>query len=110
MDLLHIIASVDPAGGGPIEGIVRQDAACRAAGLDVRREVATLDPPDSPHIEQFPMRVHPLGQTKTGSRLPWRRALEHWGYTPRFVPWLRGNIDAYDAVIVNGLWNYAPFA
>lgn len=110
MKLLEIIASIDPAGGGPIEGVIRQDAACKAAGLGVVREVATLDPPDSPHLAAFPMRVHALGRGKTTSRLHWRRIQEHWGYAPDMVPWLHANLGRYDAVIVNGLWNYAPFA
>lgn len=110
MKLLHIIASIDPAGGGPIEGIVRQNAACVVAGLDVEREIATLDPPGSPLIKTFPMKVHALGRPRTGAKLPWRQFQEHWGYSPDMVPWLRANVGSYDAVIVNGLWNYAPFA
>ena len=110
MKLLHVIASIDPAGGGPIEGVVRQNAACVAAGLDVVREVATLDPPDSPLIEAFPMKVHALGRPRTGSRLPWRRLQEHWGYAPDMIPWLLSKRGQYDIMIVEGLWNYSAFA
>ena len=110
MNILHIIASVDPAGGGPLEGIVRQDAACRAAGLSGVRELVTLDPPGSPFLVDFPMTVHALGRPQSGAGDPLRRALDRWGYTPDLAPWLRENISRYDAVIVNGLWNYAPFA
>ena len=107
MRILHIIASVDPAGGGPIEGILRQDEACRAAGLDVSREILTLDPPDSPHLTSTRLKVHALGRRKDNSLLPWRRALEHYRYSPEFSPWLRAHISEYDLAIVNGLWNYA---
>lgn len=110
MQILHIIASVDPAHGGPIEGVVRQDASCQAAGVDGNREVLTLDPPDAPWIEGFPMRVYALGRPKRPTRTLWGRALQHWGYSPDVVPWLKANVRRYDAVIVNGLWNYAPFA
>lgn len=110
MNLLHIIASVNPAGGGPIEGIIRQDAACRAAGVAVVREVITLDPPDAPHVANFPFKVHAFGRLRRTSGLPWNRALDHWGYSPAMIPRLRANVSRYDAVIVHGLWNYAPFA
>jgi len=110
MKLLHVIATVSPAYGGPIEGVVRQDASCQAAGVGGDREVLTLDPPDAPWIEGFPMRVHALGRPKRPSRTLWGRALQHWGYSPEVVPWLKAHVGRYDAVIVNGLWNYAPFA
>jgi glycosyltransferase involved in cell wall biosynthesis len=38
--------------------------------------------------------------------LPWRR----YGYTRRLAPWLKANAQNYDAVIVNGLWNYTALA
>lgn len=110
MKILHIIASIDPNGGGPLEGVMRQDAACIAAGLDGERELLTLDPPDSPFLTSFPLKVHAMGRRRSDSRLLWRRALEHWGYSPDVVPWLRANLGCYDAVIVNGLWNYSSFA
>ena len=109
MRLLHIIASVDPAGGGPIEGIVRQDAACATATAFGVREIVTLDPPDASFLKGYPLMVHAIGLPRSGSRLLWRRALEHWRYSSAFVPWLRANLGHYDAVIVNGLWNYAAF-
>lgn len=109
MKLLEIISSADPAHGGPIEGIVRLDAASHAAGLGVTRELVTLDPPDAPFLADVPMRAHALGRARSGSRLPWRRALEHWGHSPDFEPWLRAHLADYDAAIVNGLWNYASF-
>ena len=32
-----------------------------------------------------------------------------YGFSPRFVPWLRENASRYDAVIVNGIWQYHSF-
>jgi glycosyltransferase involved in cell wall biosynthesis len=37
--------------------------------------------------------------------MPWLR----YGYSPRLVPWLRAHARDYDAIIVNGLWNYTAF-
>ncbi|MFC5345672.1 glycosyltransferase [Brevundimonas staleyi] len=110
MKLLHIIATANPESGGPIEGILRQNEACGGRDGPVKREFATLDPPDSPHLARVPMPVHALGGRKTGWRPPWRQALEHYGWSPDYVPWLRDNVGRFDAVIVHGLWNYAPFA
>lgn len=102
--ILHIIASVDPATGGPIEGILRQDEATRELG---QREILTLDPPDATFLSEMDIPVHAVGDR---SRPIWRRGfLSHYRYTPQLIPWIKANIASYDAVIVNGLWNYAAF-
>ena len=30
-----------------------------------------------------------------------------YGYSPHFVPWLKTNIHRFDAVVLNGLWNFS---
>lgn len=107
MNLLHIIASVDPADGGPIEGVRQQARTYREAGLEIH--VACLDCPEAPFVKDFPGKVFALGgPERTGwqAKLPWA----HYGYQARMVPWLRENIARYDAVIVNGLWNYSTLS
>ncbi len=96
MKILHIISSVNPAGGGPIEGIKQLGATLMAEGHQV--EIASLDPPDAPYLAQSPLPVHPLGPTKLG-----------YAFSPRFVPWLRANASRYDVAIVNGIWQYHSF-
>jgi glycosyltransferase involved in cell wall biosynthesis len=103
--LLHVIASASPAGGGPIEGIIRQNDASAAWGT---RELVTTDLPDAPYLRSLPMRVHALGGP--APRVPGRGFLEHYGYTSRLIPWLRQHAGEYDAVVVNGLWNFATMA
>lgn len=100
--VLHIIASVDPGTGGPIEGILRIDQALAGS---VEREIACLDRPDAPCLKDFPIKVHPLGMT-LGS---WVRFVpgKRFSFSTRFTPWLAANLHRYDAVIVEGLWNYA---
>jgi glycosyltransferase involved in cell wall biosynthesis len=96
--ILHIIRSMDPAGGGPIEGIKQLALFSTCDGHAV--EVASLDAPEAAHLNEFPLPVHALGlelETQT------------YGFSPRFVPWLRENARNYDAVIVNGLWQYHSF-
>src|SRR6202022_5028871 len=59
---------------------------------------ASLDAPDAPHAKRFPLPIYPLGPgTLT------------YSFRPRFVPLLRENAKNYDAVIVNGLWQYHSF-
>jgi glycosyltransferase involved in cell wall biosynthesis len=102
MKLLHIIASVDPMSGGPIEGILQQ---CRSLGDRDVREIVCLDSPDAPFLKDFPIRTHALG-TKRYKSGP-RSKIARFGYTRLLVPWLRKNAGKYDILIINGLWNYA---
>ena len=107
MKLLHIIASVDPTRGGPIEGVLQQAAMASKAGCEIH--VASLDAPDAPCVSQCPAKVFALGKpgyTASRRKTPWGR----YGYQPGVVAWLRKNAPGYDAVIVNGLWNYSTFA
>ena len=102
MKLLHIIASVDPAGGGPIEGILQQ---CRSLGDQDVREIVCLDAPDAPFLEHFPIKTHALGTAPY--RAEANSKIARFGFTRRLVPWLRANAGRYDIIIVNGLWSYA---
>jgi glycosyltransferase involved in cell wall biosynthesis len=95
--ILHIISSVNPAGGGPIEGIKQLGATLMSQGHPV--EVASLDPPGAPYLAQAPLPVYALGPPQF-----------KYGFSSRFAPWLRDNAARYDAVIVNGIWQYHSFA
>ncbi|WP_245288099.1 glycosyltransferase [Bradyrhizobium sp. Ec3.3] len=106
LKILHIIGTADPRSGGPIEGIIRSSEALIKLGHS--RWIATLDHPEDPWLEDFPLPVYPLGTVpaetrKRFDRIPW----VHYGYTPKLVPWLSGNVGNFDVVIVNGLWNYS---
>lgn len=107
MKLLHVIASVNPATGGPIEGILVHNAVSRDRA---EREIVCCDRPDDAWVDQLPVRVHPVGVPPAKTRDPVKRFLDHYRYTPRLVPWLQENIRRYDAVVVNGVWNYTALA
>jgi len=62
-------------------------------------EIASLDPWDAPFLKQSSLAVYPLGP-----------GISKYGFTTKLVPWLRANHTRYDAVIVNGLWQYHSFA
>ena len=97
MDLLHIIGTLDPTYGGPVEGL--RQLAQPMITLGHRSEVITLDGPNVPWDSHFPMKVHALGP----SVLKYR-------YTPKLLSWLRLYARNYDAVIVHGIWQYQSLA
>jgi glycosyltransferase involved in cell wall biosynthesis len=94
--ILHSIASVDPASGGPIEGVRQISRINERFGH--RIELLTLDDPASKWVREFPHTVHAMGP-----------AFSRYGYSARFVPWLRANARNYDCVVVNGIWDYNCF-
>ncbi|HEY2001772.1 MAG TPA: transferase, partial [Acidobacteriaceae bacterium] len=96
MRLLHVIASIRAAGGGPAEAVRSLSAVHQRNGHSV--EVASLDDPADPEVHNFPLLVHALGPTHNT-----------YSFAPAFVPWLQQNRARYDAIIVNGLWQYHSF-
>lgn len=106
MKILRIIKSVNPAGGGPIEGALQQ--ADWLAGQGITTEIVSLDDPDAPFLRGYPVTVHALGErAAAGKASRWRHPLRHYGYNAKLVPWLRQNAPRYDVAIVEGLWNYS---
>lgn len=103
--LLEIVATADPASGGPIEGILRQESWLVDAGID--RHVVTCDPLGAAYLDHLSLKVLPMGHP---SRPLDRGRILRFGYTSRLVPWIRDNLSSFDAVIVDGLWNYASVA
>ena len=95
--ILHIIHSVNPVGGGPIEGVKQLSSACICLGGEV--EVVCLDAPDAPWLEDFPLPVHALGPSYSS-----------YAYCPRLIPWLREHARDYAYVVVNGIWQYHSLA
>jgi len=96
MRILHVIRTVNPAWGGPVEGLCQIGTAVHMLGNMV--EVACLDAPDAPWLKTFPLPVHALGP-----------ALGVYGFGRRWAPWLRENVRGYDFVIMNGIWQYHSF-
>ncbi len=96
MRILHIIRTVDPASGGPAES-VRTLMSFGALGYE--GEAVTMDDPAAPFLEHLHFPVHALGPVAST-----------FAYTPRLGAWLRENLDRFDGVIVNGLWNFCGVA
>ncbi|ENH6338288.1 glycosyltransferase [Burkholderia vietnamiensis] len=96
MKILHILTTIDPRSGGPIESVRQSGVEMVSNGHQV--EVVCFDAPDADFLSEFPLRTHALGP-----------ANHKFAYTPRFVPWLESNASKFDAVIINGLWQYHGF-
>ncbi len=96
MKLLHVLSSGDPRAGGPIEGVRQRGLRLQQLGHAV--ELVTLDDPDLPFVKAFPLTMHALGPSRSSYR-----------YTAALVPWLEANARKYDAIVINGLWQYHSF-
>ena len=96
MKILRSIHTVNPALGGPIESVMQSSSLLARRGHEV--EIVSLDSPADPWVRDRPVPVHALGPGR-GS----------YGYASRFTDWIKERHAAYDAVIVQGIWQYNSF-
>lgn len=97
LKILHVISTVDPKSGGPIEGVNQLSAVYQKGGINV--EICSLDLPTAECVRKSKTKVHAIGP-----------GVGKYSYSSRLLPWLRANAHGFDAVIVNGLWQYIGFA
>lgn len=95
--ILHVIYSLSLEHGGPPEGLRQLAEGYRQEGIHL--EVASLDGPEEDFLKELPFQVHALGPVKTV-----------YGYSPQLLPWLQTHIEDYDAVVINGIWQYNSLA
>ncbi len=96
MRILHSIRSVNPEGGGVIEAVKQIYRIHQENGHDV--EVLSLDSPDDGWVGEFPLKVNAVGPV-----------FGKFGFTRRLVPWLRAQAGRYDAIVVDGIWQYNSY-
>ncbi len=97
MKLLRVIRSVNPADGGPIEGLKQSSLSLIQQGHEI--EVLSLDNGRADYIPQFPLTIHTPGE-----------GIGTYGYCRPIKHWLNDHYADYDAVIVHGLWQYHGYA
>ena len=97
MKILHVIPSIDPATGGPVEGLKQICHIYKLGGHDV--EVACLNSPQQAAGFGFPVKVFALGP---GWGL--------YGYSFRAGRWFKENLARYDVVFINCIWQYNTLA
>lgn len=97
MKLLRLIRSLNPTGGGPIEGICQITP--HLAALGVRTSVASLDPPYAPWLQHQTFKAIGLGPVSGG-----------YGYHRGLPSRIQALAGQHDAVIIHGIWQYHAFA
>src|SRR5215212_9637716 len=101
MRILRCTSSIDPALGGLYEAVRQASVGLPKLGHSI--EVVCLDNPEASWIRSFPAKVHALGPTKFlikgFSALP-------YGISPKFICWMRSHARNYDAIVIDGLWQF----
>ena len=97
MRVLRAIASLDPATGGPSQGIRNSIPALAAIGIE--NEVVCSDAPGSAWLGKDPFPVHAVGPGRFG-----------YAYSRDFGQWLDENIGRFDAIVSHGLWLWPGLA
>lgn len=97
MRVLRVIPTMNPAAGGPCQGIRNSIPAMQLLGCE--NDVVCMDHAEDTFGVEDPFTIHRIGR----SRGP-------WAYCNQLMPWLVKNLSRYDAVIIHGLWLYHSFA
>ncbi|MDB5119062.1 MAG: group 1 glycosyl transferase [Sphingobacteriales bacterium] len=97
MNLLHVVARMDPKLGGVGEAV--KQITNGLVGYGVNNEVVSLDNPEKELSAHDSVSLHPLGP-----------GVGPWCYNSKLLPWLLANLNRFDAVIVHGLWLYPSHA
>ncbi len=97
MKLLRLIRSLNPSGGGPIEGV--RQITHHLAALGVSTTVASLDPPDASWLHDQPYQSIGLGPVAGG-----------YGYRRGLPARIQALAEQHDAVIIEGIWQYHAYA
>jgi len=97
MKILHIIESMNPDHGGPVEVIHQFQPHLAAEGHT--QEVLCLDPPDRPWLRDVASPIYILGPS-----------LGKYHYNSRAAQWIRDHQTDYDCCIVHGVWQYCGVA
>jgi glycosyltransferase involved in cell wall biosynthesis len=94
LKILQVISSLDPVGGGVVEGLIQQNCELVKAGHEVH--TLSLDHVIADLDDRLPANsVSFAGPAYLG-----------YFYAPRLAPWLRQHASAYDVIVTHGLWQY----
>jgi len=97
MRLLHVINSINPVGGGPIEGLRQLDVYLAQRGVDV--QICCNDAPDAPYVVNSGLDVIATGPARL-----------RYGFNMRLLRWLREHGHEYEVIIVHGIWQFHSLA
>src|ERR1700719_3782603 len=94
MNILHVIRTMDPAWGGPVEGV--KNLAVQGVIVGHTVEITCMDEPKAAWFNASNIRINAIGPAKWGK----------FGYSRRLDRWLANNISRFDVVVANGIWMY----
>ena len=98
MRILHVIRTLDPAWGGPVEGVRNLAKQALIHGHHV--EILCADDPASPWLASWNIQTHGVGAGH----------LKKYGFAVELDRWLAENIRRFDVVVVQGIWMYFGYA
>ncbi len=97
MRILHVISSVRPEVGGPIEGVLRRAEVLVRMGHEIT--IACMDDASPEKEITAQATIFRFGPVRS-----------NYGFCPPLYRWLRLHAQEFDAVIVNGLWQFHGLA
>ena len=97
MKILHVIASMDPEGGGVSQAL--RNIIPELDKLGVSSFVVSLDNPSSNFLVKDIFPIVALGPAKTS-----------WRYSSKLIPYLENNCSNFTHIIVHGLWQFHGYA
>lgn len=93
VNVLHLIPSMDPASGGPCQGI--RNLVPELIQQGAKPEIICLDDPATKFPVEDGFSITALGPSTTA-----------WRYSAKLIPWLLENLHRFDVVIIHAIWLY----
>ncbi|NJK64734.1 MAG: glycosyltransferase [Synechococcaceae cyanobacterium SM2_3_1] len=97
MQILRVISSLNPVGGGPVEVIRQVVPVLNSLGHKI--EIACLDPVFTEWSVQGAETTHWLGPALTG-----------YAYSSELVSWLAKESQRFDCIVIDGIWQFHSLA
>jgi glycosyltransferase involved in cell wall biosynthesis len=95
--ILHVIPSLDPRTGGPVEGL--KQISTSLVGKGHYPAVICLDVADAPWLRHWTIPVEAVG-----------RGIGKYGFRYRLIDRIARQAKQYDAVVLHGLWQFTGLA
>lgn len=98
MKILHVISSLKLENGGVAQGVINLTSYYSELGVEAT--VLSFDDASTHLMGVKHLNVITLGKGMGGA----------FSYHPKLIPWLKEHATGFDAVIVDGLWQYHGYA
>ena len=97
MKILHVISTIHPVQGGPIDGSMQLARANFLQGVD--SEFALTDEAEALWFKDIPFKIHAAGKSY----------IKH-GLNPSLLSWIKTVSSRFDLVVINGILQYHSYA